>query len=68
MRTQKETAKAAGIGPAYFNHILHRRCACPPKLAIILEEVTGIERAMWVWGEKEELDAAWNKFTREGKA
>jgi hypothetical protein len=65
MRTQKETASAAGIGPAYFNHILHRRCACPPKLAIVLENVTGIDRTVWVWGERKELAKAWSKFARE---
>jgi hypothetical protein len=60
--TQVKIARAAGIEPGYFNHILHKRCPCPPRLAPKLEKITNIPRATWVWGSKKELLAAWENF------
>jgi hypothetical protein len=60
--TQKQIAEMAGIKAYFFNHILNARKGCPPSLAPKLEELTGIDRKVWVWGSKEKKRAAWNKF------
>ena len=56
--TQKEIAKLALIKPDFFSHIIRGRRRCPPLVAVRLEEVTGIERKTWVWGEPKEIRQA----------
>ncbi len=60
--TQRKVAKMVNVRPDFFNHIIKGRCPCPPSLAPKLEEVTGIDRKIWVWGTKKEKRTAWLKF------
>ncbi len=60
--TQKKIAQLALIKPDFLSHILRGRRRCPPPVAARLEEVTGITRVIWVWGEPEEIRAALNKY------
>jgi plasmid maintenance system antidote protein VapI len=60
--TQRKIAEMAGIKAYFLNHILHARKGCPPSLAPRLEELTGIDRKVWVWGSREKKQAEWNKF------
>ena len=60
--TQRRIAELVGIKAYFFNHILHARKRCPPSLAPKLEEITGIDRRVWVWGSREKKKAAWKKF------
>jgi plasmid maintenance system antidote protein VapI len=56
--TQKIIAKLANIKPDFLSHIVRGRRACPPRVALRLEEVTGIDKQIWVWGTIEEKRAA----------
>ncbi len=60
--TQRKIAEMAGIKAYFLNHILHARKGCPPSLAPRLEELTGIDRKVWVWGSREKKQAEWDKF------
>jgi len=60
--TQRKIAEMAGIKAYFLNHILHARKGCPPSLAPKLEELTGIDRKVWVWGSREKKQAEWNRF------
>lgn len=60
--TQAKVARKVGLTPGYFNHILRKRCPCPPRLAPKLEKVTNIPKSVWVWGSKKDLAAAWDNF------
>jgi len=60
--TQRDVAEIINIRHDFFNHIIHGRCACPPPLALKLEEVTGISREIWVWGTRKEKQIAWLNF------
>lgn len=53
--TKKKIAIMANIGPDFFSHILGGRRRCPPLVAVRLEEVTGIDRSVWVWESPEEI-------------
>jgi plasmid maintenance system antidote protein VapI len=53
--TKKKIAIMANIGPDFFSHILRGRRRCPPLVAVRLEEVTGINRSVWVWESPEEI-------------
>ena len=56
--TQKEIARLASIKPDFFSHIIRGRKKCPPGVAVQLEEVTGISRVTWVWGEPKAIQQA----------
>jgi len=60
--TQRKIAEMAGIKAYFFNHILQARKGCPPSLAPKLEELTGIDRKVWVWGSREQKREEWDKF------
>ena len=60
--TQRRIAEMAGIKAYFLNHILHARKGCPPSLAPRLEELTGIDRKVWVWGSREKKQDEWNRF------
>jgi plasmid maintenance system antidote protein VapI len=63
--TQKEIAKLANIGPDFLSHIIRGRRRCPPRVALRLEEVTGINRSIWVWSTSHELRAAVEEVCRK---
>jgi len=52
---QQQIARQAQIRPDFFSHILHGRRPCPKGVALRLEEVTGIDRNLWIWGSPEEM-------------
>ena len=56
--TQKEIAKQAHIGADFLSHIICGDRRCPPKVALRLEEVTGISKVTWVWGTPDEIRKA----------
>jgi plasmid maintenance system antidote protein VapI len=60
--TQKEIAKSALIKPDFLSHIIRGRRRCPPSVAVRLEEVTGIERKTWVWGEPKDIRQAVDNY------
>ena len=60
--TQKEIAQLALIKPDFLSHIIRGRRRCPPSVAVRLEEVTGIERKTWVWGEPKEIRQAVDNY------
>ena len=64
---QRDVAKTVNIRPDFLNHIIHGRCPCPPSLAPKLEEATGIDRRIWVWGTKKEKRTAWLLFQIESQ-
>ncbi len=57
----------AGVKAYFFNHILHARKKCPPALAPKLEQLTGIDRRIWVWGTKDEKQEAWLSFQKKSQ-
>ena len=61
MKTQVELARACGINPISLNAILGGRRNPSRKLAVRLEQATGVAREIWVFGTPEERRAAWNK-------
>jgi len=60
--TQKEIARLALIKPDFLSHIIRGRRRCPPAVAVRLEEVTGIGRKTWVWGEPQEIRQELEKY------
>lgn len=56
--TQKEIAELAHIGPDFLSHIIRGNRRCPPRVALRLEEVTGISKVTWVWGSPSEIREA----------
>jgi plasmid maintenance system antidote protein VapI len=60
--TQKEIAKAANIGQDFLSHIVRGRRRCPPTVAVRLENITGIDRKVWVWGTSKEIRSAIEQF------
>jgi plasmid maintenance system antidote protein VapI len=56
--TQKKIAQMALIGPDFLSHIIRGRKQCPPRVAVRLEQVTGIKRETWVWGDPKEIREA----------
>ena len=59
---QQQIARRAQIRPDFFSHILHGRRPCPKEVALRLEEVTGIDRNLWIWGSPEEMRQAVTGF------
>jgi plasmid maintenance system antidote protein VapI len=53
--TKRAIAQAAKISPAFLSHIIRGRRRCPPDVAVRLEEVTTINRIVWVWGSSREI-------------
>ena len=60
---QSSVAGEAGISPSFFSRILDNVQPCPPKLALKLEEVTGISIRIWLYGSKEDKRKAWKTFS-----
>lgn len=67
---QIEIAKLTGVSKVHLNAILSGRGNPSAKLAMRLQDATGIPREVWIFGTPEERRAAWNKakYNREGKA
>jgi len=65
--TQRKIAELVNIRPDFFNHIIKSRCPCPPSLAPTLEEVTGIDKKVWLSGTKKEKQTAWLMFQIESQ-
>ena len=63
--TQKEIAKMANIGPDFLSHIIRGRRRCPRDVAVRLEEVTGINRTIWVWGTSLQIRLAVEEVCRK---
>jgi len=59
---QKEIAERVHISPAFLCHILRGRKECPPKVAQLLQDNTGIDRDTWVFGSPEEKRKALEKL------
>jgi len=53
--TQKAIADQVGVRPDYLSHIVRGRNPCPRELAPKREAITGIEKAVWMWPEPDEL-------------
>ena len=53
--TQREIAESARIGPDFLSQIVRGKRRCPPAVALRLEAVTEIDKAVWVWGTPEEI-------------
>jgi len=60
--TQKHVALATEISPGFLSHILYGRRPCPRAVAVRLELVTGISKAIWVWGSPQEKREALARF------
>ena len=60
--TQKQVALAAEISPVFLSQILHGKDSCPKAVAARLERVTGIRKALWVWGSPQEKREALARF------
>lgn len=57
---QTHLSKNIGITAIHLNAILAGRRNPSAKLAVRLEAETGIPRDVWMWGSKEERQAAWS--------
>ena len=55
---QCQISEKLELSPSYLNDIIHGRVNCPSKLAVRLEQLTGIDRVIWVWGTPEEIKKA----------
>lgn len=64
--SQKEIAELVHISPGFLCHILMGRKECPPKVAQRLQETTGIDRCIWVFGSPEEKRQAIDQFMYPG--
>jgi plasmid maintenance system antidote protein VapI len=64
--SQKEIAELVHVSPGFLCHILMGRKECPPKVALRLQETTGIDRDTWVFGSPEEKRKAIEKFIYSG--
>lgn len=65
---QKEYASRIGIGREYLNALINGRKNPSAKLAVRLQDVTGVAREVWIFGSPEERRAAWRKARDEAKA
>ena len=59
---QIDIARRAGIHALHLNAVLAGRRNPSPRLALRLEQATGIDRQIWVFGTPDERRAAWKKF------
>ena len=64
--SQKEIAELIHISPGFLCHILMGRKECPRKVAQRLQETTGIDRCLWVFGSPEEKRIAIDHFMYQG--
>ena len=51
----KELAKIVGIHPQYFSDIIRKKKNVSKKLATKLENITGIEKLIWLYPEDYDL-------------
>jgi plasmid maintenance system antidote protein VapI len=58
---QKKLAEKIGMSPVQLNAILNKREGCPKRWALILEKETGIDKTIWIFGTKEEIQKALSK-------
>ena len=63
-----EIENRAGISRRYIDFILNGTRTPSPKLASILEEVTGIDRRAWLWPEEFENPVLTRKAPPAGQA
>lgn len=56
---QVMVAKNVGITAIHLNAILAGRRNASPKLAMRLQEATGVSREIWIFGSSAERRAAW---------
>lgn len=63
--TQKEIAKMANISPDFLSHIIRGRRRCPRDVALRLEQATGIDKTIWVWGSPLEIRLAVEEVCRK---
>ena len=64
---QIEIAKLIGITKVHLNAIIAGRSNPSAKLAVRLQEATGVAREIWIFGSPEERRAAWKKAKEEAK-
>jgi hypothetical protein len=50
MLTQASIASAAKITPAFLSHIVCGRSKCPSGVALALEDATGVDVRIWLYG------------------
>lgn len=59
--------KMAGINRKHMDHILAGRRRPSSGLALRLEQITGIDRRVWVWGTTDEMREQLEYFFAHGK-
>jgi hypothetical protein len=55
-------AERAGITLRHMDYLLNTDRSASRKLALRLEEITGIDKVVWVFGSKEERNLAWERM------
>lgn len=65
---QIEIAKQTGVTKVHINAILSGRGNPSAKLAMRLQDATGIPREVWIFGTPEERRAAWKEAKEEKQA
>lgn len=64
----KDIAKEVGVAPCFFSRILNCLRPCPVTTAKKLEEVTGEDIRIWIFGSREEKRAAIKRYKQSEKA
>lgn len=64
---QIDIARQVGITPIHLNAVLAARRNPSARLAVKLEQATGVARTIWIFGTAEERRAAWAKFREEAR-
>lgn len=62
MNTIKEVTKKIGITKRHLHYLLEGHCNATAKTARRLEQVTGIEKELWVFGSAVRRQKAWKEF------
>lgn len=62
MNTVKEVIKKIGITKRHLDYLLEGHCNATAKTARRIEQVTGIEKELWVFGSAFRRQKAWREF------
>lgn len=65
--TQRSIAIKAKIEPGTLCNYLQGERNARPAIAIRLEQLTGIDKSIWIFGTKRERLRAWSNFIDEHK-
>lgn len=50
--TQAQIAEKLGVKRSYLNDIIRGRRSCSKRMAVLLEEATGIDRVAWLYPDQ----------------